>query len=56
MTLGKKTIDNSVKYIQQNEQVSTISKQRKKTVLYPRKQNETFSQNNGKFLEDYKAG
>ena len=45
MTLGTKTIDNSVKYIAQNEQTQPISKERKKIVSNPRKQNKNFSQN-----------
>ena len=57
MTLRKKTIDNSVRYIPKSEQ--TKDKQTKpkpkKAGSLPRKQNKNFSQNSKKFLKTISA-
>ena len=50
MTLRKKTIDNSVRYIPKSEQT-----RENKTKTIPRKQNKKISQNNKKFLNNVSA-
>ena len=50
MTLRKKSIDNSVRYIPKSEQMSE-----NETKTIPRKQNKKISQNNKKFLNNISA-
>ena len=55
MTLRKKTIDNSVRYIPKSEQMRENKTKTIKTDSLPRKQNKKISQNNKKFLNKVSA-
>ena len=57
MTLGKTTVDNSVRYIPKNEQTKEKNSKPKtiKASSLPRKQNKKPSQNNNKFLKNISA-
>ena len=57
MTVGKTTIDNSVRYIPKSEQTKEIEIKPKKIKAgsVPRKQNKTISQNSKKFLKNVAA-
>ena len=50
---SRKKIDNSVKYITKSEQTQSISKERKKIVSNPRKQNKKISQSHETFIEGF---
>ena len=50
MTLRKKTVDNSVRYVPKSEKPKTV-----KAGSLPRKQNRNPSQNNKKFLKNVTA-
>ena len=60
MTLGKITIDNSVKYIAKIEQTQSVSREskpnKKKSNSFPRKQSKNMSQNNKKIGKNVAAG
>ena len=57
MTLGKITIDNSVRYIPKSEQTKgkEIKSKTIKAGSFPRKQNKNISQNSKKFLKNTSA-
>ena len=58
MTLGKKLIDNSVRYIPIIEKTKEreIKPKTIKSGSLPRKQNKNFSRNSKKFVKDFAAG
>ena len=58
MTLRKKTIDNSVRYVPKTEQTKEKDSKPKTTKAgsLPPKQNKLFSKNNKKFVKDFAAG
>ena len=56
MTLGKITIDNSVRYIPKNEQTKSKKQSDKiQPISGGGKQNKKFSKNNKKFVKDFTA-
>ena len=58
MTLGKITIDNSVRYVPVTEKTKERDNKPKTTKAgsLHRKQDKKFSKNNKKFVEDFTAG